>query len=430
MNTCDFSLSSPWLRHVILAWLGLSHLIQPLTAQDCYYPTATSTLDFNTAVNRVLTNSLKLSIASRDICAKRGDVVQASLYPNPEFSYDLTPSDGSGSHRSRNEREEVYSLSQLVELGGKRELRTEVASSLHQAAQANYEIARWQTMNQVSKTFIATAIAQERIQLAIHQQEVADAIWQATYDQVDAGKISPIQLNKAEVSRSLASLVLEQAYANWDTQRHLLASLWSSSCPDFQAISFPLFDITLLPPQQAYWSTLCQHPELVQSLFDYRTAYKTWKLEKAQSIPDVVVRVGYQNDRDAGDRGWVFGVTVPIPIFDANQGNIRRAYCETLKAGDIGQQIWKTLELKLSVVYRSAVQAYHNVIHLRDRVLITAQQSFSRTQEGYKEGKFAYLEVLDAQQTLFDTQERYLQALFDYHRYKADLDYLTTEMDI
>ena len=61
---------------------------------------------------------------------------------------------------------------------------------------------------------------------------------------------------------------------------------------------------------------------------------------------------------------------------------------------------------------------------IRVDILPGAQRAFDAVREGYREGKFGYLDVLDAQRSLFDAQGQYIDALAGYHRSVANIERL------
>ena len=84
------------------------------------------------------------------------------------------------------------------------------------------------------------------------------------------------------------------------------------------------------------------------------------------------------------------------------------------------------LENKLAISHKELVRSYNEAEKIRSTVLKSAVQSFELAKEGYKEGKFEYLDMLDSQKTLFEVRERYIQALLNYHQSRADIEYLNT----
>ena len=61
----------------------------------------------------------------------------------------------------------------------------------------------------------------------------------------------------------------------------------------------------------------------------------------------------------------------------------------------------------------------------RETILPKAQKALEQTDEGYKAGKFSYLDVLDSQQTLAEARIAYVSALWDLNRLAAELEKVT-----
>jgi cobalt-zinc-cadmium efflux system outer membrane protein len=81
----------------------------------------------------------------------------------------------------------------------------------------------------------------------------------------------------------------------------------------------------------------------------------------------------------------------------------------------------------LHETYQNLLSAFDEVTTLRNIVLPGAHTSFNAAREGYREGKFSYLIVLDAQRTLIETEQEYVNALIDYHTSKSSLERLVAK---
>ncbi len=384
-------------------------------------------LDFDTAVRRVLDQSLELNIASYSIKAREGEKKQAALYPNPEFYYEIDSPGATGTRANWVSREDRYTLTQLIELGGKRSNRIKVASYQYYASLIGYEASKLEQLNRLSKIFIDVVASQEMLQLVKEQNQLAQEMLQVATEKLEAGKVSLIQLNKAEITYTVAELNVEKAQAELIAARNHLALLWASTCPDFAFASYPFFEITAPPPLEELLADICQQPELIQSFFDHSAACHQLLLEKAARVPNVSLTLGYT--RDEGIQGFVAGVSIPLPLFDLNQGNIQKAHAEVHKATDQSRQLWLILEAKLVNSYQKHLRYYQEAERLKFGVLKLASNMLELAKEGYKEGKLEYSEVQDAQQALFDIKQRYIQAIVNYHHSRADIDYLNSQTD-
>ena len=79
---------------------------------------------------------------------------------------------------------------------------------------------------------------------------------------------------------------------------------------------------------------------------------------------------------------------------------------------------------QLATAYETLAAAYEAATTLRDEVLPAATETLAATEEGYREGKFDLLTVLDAQRTLFEATNQYLDAAQTYHQRRAEVERL------
>jgi cobalt-zinc-cadmium efflux system outer membrane protein len=120
----------------------------------------------------------------------------------------------------------------------------------------------------------------------------------------------------------------------------------------------------------------------------------------------------------------VAGLSVPIPLFNRNQGERQEARCNAAKAEEEQKAGFIKIRSDLTQTYQSCSAAFALAAALRDRSIPGAQQAFDAAQEGYRQGKFSYLMVLDAQRTLFELKQQYTDTLADYHTGRASLERL------
>ena len=116
---------------------------------------------------------------------------------------------------------------------------------------------------------------------------------------------------------------------------------------------------------------------------------------------------------------FVVGLSVPLPLFDRNQGRRREAAFNLAKANEERRAAEIRVRTALSDAYQSLLSAYREAATLRDEVLPAARSAFEGISESYRQGKLTQLDVLDAQRTLFEVREQYTEALFSYHRARA-----------
>jgi cobalt-zinc-cadmium efflux system outer membrane protein len=141
-------------------------------------------------------------------------------------------------------------------------------------------------------------------------------------------------------------------------------------------------------------------------------------LERARRTPDLTVSLGAKRDQQLGRDQAIVGVSLVLPLFDRNQGAIleasrledkARAELEAVRAS-VGAQASQALSQLTSALVQAQT--------LREKVLPAARQAFAASTKGYELGKFGFLDVLDAQRTLFEAETQALNAAAQ--AYQAD----------
>jgi cobalt-zinc-cadmium efflux system outer membrane protein len=175
---------------------------------------------------------------------------------------------------------------------------------------------------------------------------------------------------------------------------------------------------------EAVEARLANAPATRQARLDVRRFTALADLEQAKRIPDLTLTVGGMRDQQLGRNQAVIGISVPLPIFDTNAGNI----VEALRRRDKSEDEALAVELRLRSDVVAAQQRYGTasaeVDALQKEILPGALSALSAVTTGFELGKFAYLDVLDAQRTLLQARSQYLRSLAEAHRSITDLDRL------
>lgn len=384
---------------------------------------ANASLSFEDAARRALYHSPKLRASNDEVGAQSGLELQSKLLPNPIFAYSVENVFGNKNWHDWNAAESRYEVAQLIELGGKRKYRASAAGYRLFASEAGYEAKKLLILNTVMKIFVETAGLQEQLKVASDQLEVAEEVYKVVAAKVEAGRVSLLQLNKADIARATARIELDKAIVDFEKAKERLAIVWGASCADFDFVLFPFYTLDDPAPFEYCLYDLNNNPELVQLAYEHLSAQYSLNLEKAEAIPDLTVTVGYKTQRDTGDKGLILGASLPINVFNRNEGNIQKATFEVQKTRELYRELQLALENKISAAHRDLERTHREAVQYESKVLKAAVQSFEFAQEGYREGKFEYLDMLDSQRTLFEVREKYIQALVNYHKSKADLLY-------
>src|SRR3546814_28834 len=181
-----------------------------------------------------------------------------------------------------------------------------------------------------------------------------------------------------------------------------------------------LFRSPVPPPEVMPETTV----NLLRREADIRRSQAELEVERSRAVPDLTVSAGVRQFHETDDSAFLVGVSIPIPVFDRNRGAIQRAGAELVAAE--AELAAERLELFTGITAARArlATARDNAVALRSSILPKAEKAFSFAQEGYRQGKFSYLEVLDAQRTLFEARRELIDALQAFHDGRAEFDRL------
>jgi cobalt-zinc-cadmium efflux system outer membrane protein len=155
-----------------------------------------------------------------------------------------------------------------------------------------------------------------------------------------------------------------------------------------------------------------------------RQRWAQLEVERARGLPDVGLRAGLRHFNETDDTALVMGFSIPLPVFDRNQGGTEAAGQMLAKTREDRAAATIDVHAALTRALEDATLAFVGANILADDVLPTAQRAYEATEEGYRQGKFDYLDALDAQRTLFEAKVRYVSSLTTYHRSRASIERL------
>ena len=215
-----------------------------------------------------------------------------------------------------------------------------------------------------------------------------------------------------------------QANSDLTLARKHLASLWGNSTPRFTEAQGSAEQLPGLPAIEDIVRRSATSPLLRQAQIEVAQRQAMTQVERSKRVPDLNVSVGNKRDEEARRNVWVVGVSIPLPLFDRNQGNLQEALHRTDKARDELAATELRLQSDIAQTYEKLRNSRALVSALRSDILPGAQSAYSAAGKGFALGKFNFLEVLDAQRTLFQAQAQYLRAVTDAHLAAAELDRL------
>ncbi|MBI5092511.1 MAG: TolC family protein [Candidatus Hydrogenedentes bacterium] len=394
----------------------------------------------------------ELTIEAEDIRLGRGPAAQTSLrtigWSAGGLSAQAERESESGARSGLAEAQFTISLSQIIELGGKRAKRMHLAARDRDVAAWDYEVARADVLKKAAQAFVEVLVAQQRVALDDELVQLAEQVLQTVSARVDAGRVSPLEATKAETALSVARVQASRTKRQADSSRAGLAALWGAKEACFERAEGDLDTARGIPALDELVQRITKNPDLARWHAELERRQSAISVERATAVPDLTISAGFRasgtpdsDTRSVGfgsdglsrstgssrsDSNWdnsvVLGLSVPLPLFNRNQGSIEEAEQRMAKAGEERRATDVQLHADLTRACHNLSAALAAITSLKENILPAATQTFASINEAYRRGKFGYLDVLDAQRTLFEARHQYLDALASYHESLAEIE--------
>jgi cobalt-zinc-cadmium efflux system outer membrane protein len=375
------------------------------------------------AIGKALLQSPRLKGFSSGVAAAKGELQQAGVWQNPEINYTNENFGGGAAYKAISPPQSGYGITQLVEIGGKISAREHIAGRGLEIASLDHQAATLDVIRDVTTAYAEAVAAEENVKLATEQKELAEDVLKSVSIRVGAAAAPLIQKSRAEVECSTSTIALDKAIRERDITRKKLAALMGEEHFLLPLDSMDFYAIAK-PELAAMEEKLKANPDLHKLNSSLEQAEAWVDLEQANAIPDPRFSVGMIDIPSANDQAFVVGVSLPIPVFNANRGNIEKARSDVNRIELDNRQMVLNISADLTQARERMENAYMQAQTLKTEILPSADKAFQLARTGYGLGRFPYLEVLDAQRSLFGVKQQQIEAIRDFHTAKAQVERL------
>jgi cobalt-zinc-cadmium efflux system outer membrane protein len=190
--------------------------------------------------------------------------LQAGLLPNPEASIEVENFAGSGELRGMDGAEVTLSLSQVIELAGKRRKRTHVAALERDLAAWDYETARLDVLARVTQAFAEVLSGQERSALDADLVRLAERVHHTVAERVKAGKVPPLEATRARVALANSRIARQRVERKLNAAKDRLAALWGGVPATFERVIGNLETLNPIPSAAVVAQRIEQNPDIAR----------------------------------------------------------------------------------------------------------------------------------------------------------------------
>ena len=333
---------------------------------------------------------------------------QVGRKPNPVLGYNATQLVDAGTDQHVAFVEQDYVTA--GKLGkNQRVLDQEVQSQLWEV-----QTQRQRVLTDVRRYFYTALAAQRRVELALEFQTVAEKGVKTAQARLDAKEGSRTDLLQAEIQLKQVQVQMQQAQANLRGAWKQLVTL--AGIPETSPQ--PLVGILPEMPIPRDWQLVSAEilggsPELQSARSRLCRAQANVDRQEAQATPNLSFALAAGRDNGTGSGMINAQVGMPIPVHNANQGNISAAHAEYCRASQDVRRTELAIQSRLAQAQNDYESAAAAVEQYRSEILPRAVETLKLVEEAYAAGEFDFLQVLVARRTYFDSNLAYLNAQSD-----------------
>jgi len=366
-----------------------------------------------------LSNNPTIRAAEALVQQQVGLLIQATRYPNPTAGWvQSTPS------RSGESATQGAFISQDFVTAGKIRLARHAESLEVQWRNWQLQAQVGRVINDVRIRYYEVLGAQQAALAAQELERLAEEDLKAVKQLLEAKQASRPDVLHAEIHLSSVSSALQDAKLRHQAAWRQLANLIGVAQLPPTVLTENLEEhIPQLDWQESLQRVFADSPVLRGQAAQVQAATYEVELMRRQAIPNISTQIVVQRDTVKNFNEVSTLVSVPVPLFNRNRGNIVNAQATLQQQEQEYRRIQLALSDQLATSFQQYQSARNQVDHLRE-VLPRTVENYDLTSRAFKEGQagFSFMRVLDAQQTYFQTKLSYLDALTSLHKIAIEIE--------
>jgi cobalt-zinc-cadmium efflux system outer membrane protein len=364
----------------------------------------------------------RLAESDANIRAAEGARIQAAVRPNPSVALDAENIGRGVSYNGLSQEQTTFSVSQPLEIGGQRAARIGAAGAALETARAERERTKADFAYDLAVAYVTAELAGKRAALAMESRGRAQEDERAAQALVNAGREADLRTVQAHAATTAAEADLESARADAAEALVRLSGLVGAPEP-FSGVSQSLLDRATALPLPAMAPVIAS-PALRAAEAARAAAAQRVAVERRRAIPDVTVSLGLRSFGGENAKGVIAGVSVPLPLFNDNRGNVATAEGELAAAAARVNAAQLNAEADFRATSVQALAAERRLAAV-DQAEQAAGEAYRLARIGYDAGRTPLVELLAARRNLTDAQLRSLDARGARVRAEASLARLT-----
>jgi cobalt-zinc-cadmium efflux system outer membrane protein len=408
--------------------IGIVCAVWPRASAGQSPPPAAAALTIDQAVDAAVEHNLTLAAERYSVAVADARILTARLRPNPVLTGSLMFPDATVFANNISPREQVVRTDVVLEGGGKRERRVDVAETAKSVAELQLLNTMRLVILDVENAFVDVVLARTNAALARESLDAFDALVQVNAERVRAGDLAQVELDRSRLAAlQFQNDVRQQESKLAIAQERLRTLLGRTDRGPVDAVGELRREGSPATVEDVRLRALSLRPDLLALRRDQARSTAELRLQIAQGKIDYTLSGEVHHQTQPGPPAasglqWGAYLSVPVPVFNRNQGEVARAQQEQLQVNARVRALEASVSEEVDAAYASYTAARDVVSTIEAQMLARARDVRDTTAYSYRRGEATFIEFLDAVRAFNDTMHSYNEARADFARSLYTLD--------
>ncbi len=369
-------------------------------------------------------HSRELALARVALAGAEADVRTAGQAPNPALSLDvssISPWSGYGAGGWKDKKvDNVLRVEQLIERGGKRDLRVKGAEARREAASLDLSATGRLQLAMLRRAYFDLLLAQEKLKLAAETADLYARTLEVAEKRLKVGDVAPVDVSRMSIDKARADNDLRLARGDLEQARLALAYLIGR---ENEAQALQANESWPNPNQDplAESVSLDKRPDLAAAKLRMNAAEADRDLARALRTRDVTIGAQYEHTNQSTPvNSYGIGISVPIFLWHSHEGEIQRAEADYDAARLTYEQQRALATGQVGQARSTLLVARDRLLRLQSGLLADAERVAKAAELAYGKGAMGLMDLLDARRTLRQVQIEAATARADYAKALSD----------
>mgnify|MGYP000005807745 CR=1 FL=1 len=365
-------------------------------------------IDLPWVLQKTLLKNPRLQSYALDLRMLEARSIQAGIRPNPTLSVSIENVLGTGSVSAFRSAETNVSLSQLIELGDKRQHRIDVAAASQAQYLADYEVARLNVLSQATNAYYQVLRWQSLVSWSEQRINVEQRALTALEQRAQAGSVIAADVSRMALNLANSQVQQRQYRDQLQLAKYHLASQWASEAL-FEKVVGELNSVEQYPNLATALAALDKAPQYLSLLSQERLLNAKTALAKSKNTQDITLGVGLSRFEERDDSALMFRFSMPLSLTKPNAGNVIASEVAQEKAQQTTTLAATAMRLAVREIHQSMKNRIRQASDTEHTLLPLAHTLLKDTEQAYQVGRATVLQLLDAQNQVFNLERNIIE---------------------